>query len=322
MKTVALIPVFVLLTLPAPAKTLKDLLQTQNIPLTSFSAPELAASVQGSDSISNPQQEELVYTLASGSAQPGPAHVIKFNKATKTVLKFTLPYDATDACSGPFEGIMAMDDFTLVSTDISPSAQCVHVLDSHLAQTKTLYGFDPHDVGHNQIVLIENMVQFAAVHPERLQFADLRSGATDELYPPKGDALRAKIALENAHNIPPPSVCGPMNDPCDPQLFDEDISVATNGKDRFALIAHQSASHALAPNQTPVTVASQWTLYLYAHSQSGWLYCESEISGDEATSLIEGPSAHPWFPEVQNRCAPTLPVAADMSSTIMNPFHK
>lgn len=307
--------------LPLCAKTLKDSLVSQGIPITSFSQAELAANVQEVVTFSDSRQEELAYTVGS-DINSGPVHVIAFNKTSRTALKTALPTDPTDVCSGSLDGIMKVGDFTLISTDISPSAQCVHVLDEHLAPTQILYGFGPTGLGVDKVVFTENMIHFAPVHPERLQLTDLRHRTTMELYPPSGDALRAKLARANAEHMPSASVCAKSDDPCDPKLFDEDIAIAAGGNDHFALVADQLASHALAANTEPVTFASQWVLYLYARAGSGWLYCEREVTQADGSALaLKSSSASPsWFGDVQNRCTPSLPVAPDMSTAIMNPF--
>ncbi|MGB7189441.1 MAG: hypothetical protein WBD10_04845 [Acidobacteriaceae bacterium] len=310
-----LISALLVTSLPSPAKSLKDLLQAERIPLTSFGAAELGSTLRESVVLSNPQQETLAYTLSGSTAESSTMHVLKFDRRISELLKSAVR--ETDACSGGLESITAVDNHLLISTSISPSAQCQIVLDKNLMQTETLYGFGPERVGPDQIVLTENMIHFAPVHAERLQFADLRRRVTAELYPPKGDVLRSKLARENARNMPPAKVCQQMNDPCAPELFDESISrIATDGEGRFAFIVNQSANHATAPDEAPTTTASQNVLYIYSHGNSGWLYCEDGLGDSEAEMLTNS-----WqFGDAEGRCAPKIPVVPDMSTAFMNPF--
>ena len=198
------------------------------------------------------------------------------------------------------------------------------MLDGRLAQKTTLYGFSPKLVAPNQVVLIEDMIHFSPVHPERLQLADLKQGTTTELYPPQQDVMRAKLARENAAHMPTRDVCMKMNDPCDLHLFDEEIlGIATGDGGHFALIVNQSASHAILRGEPPVTVASQSALYIYAPSDHGWAYCETEMSNEEATMRTQASMTRSWqFNDTAERCTPSLPVLPDMSTSVMNPFSK
>jgi hypothetical protein len=246
---------------------------------------------------------------------------VRYDKKRGVLLKFD-EIDKTNNCYGSIVGVTVADSFTLLSIHLSPSAECVFVLDDQFAQKAVLYGFGPKPVAPNQVLLIEDMIHFAPVHPERLQLVDLKLGTKTELYPPKGDAMRAKLASENAAHMPTQSICMKMNDPCDPKLFDEDIAgIATGTGGRFAIIVNQWAGHATVEEQPPVTAASQSVLYIYARSDRGWEYCESAISGEEAAKRTQGVGMRSWqFDDTAGRCIPNLPVVPDMTTGVMNPF--
>jgi hypothetical protein len=243
---------------------------------------------------------------------------VKFESTNGKLLKSTV--HESEPCSGALWDMTKIDDHLLISTNISPSASCVLVLNKKLAQTQILYGFGPERVGQNQIVLTDNMIHFAPVHPERLEFVDLRRRSTSQLYPPKGDSLRARLIRENAEHMPSHQICMQMNDACDPKLFDESIDdFATNGQDHFALLVTQLATHAVPPGEPAAKAGPQWVIYIYTREIGGWKYCEKEITGAEAASM---PGLRNWkFHNVEGRCTPNQPAIPDMSTAIMNPFH-
>jgi hypothetical protein len=224
------------------------------------------------------------------------------------VLRSTLPTSPDDMCGGSVLGFDFFGVYTLVSTHINPSAGCLLILDTDLKLVHTLYGFDPVEVAPEGIVIIENMIHFAPVHPERLQFADLATGKMQELYPPKGDVLRAKLARENKREMPSHDTCARMDDPCNPQLFDEDIlSLTSDGKGQFAFIATQFANHATQADTPPETVTSQAVFYLYKLVQGSWRYCEREADASEASS-----GSHLDLKAAVGRCRPSMAVVADL----------
>ncbi len=313
------ITLILLLTFRAThADTLKQLLQSQKIPLSAFQELELNESVSG---VGADQKDLafLAYQQVKNNTLTGPLHLVIYSHATAAIRRKDLPVSDTGVCPGSPDHIQFIDEFILYSSSLSPSAECLLVLDRNLRLRKTLYGFGPLQIAPGQIVFIENMVHFSPVHPERLQFADLRTGATTELYPPKDDALRARLASENAAHMPSDETCMRMNDPCKPEEFDEDISsMGTDGKGRFAFIAVQSAQHAVQENKPSEIVPSQVVLYVYERRRNGWFYCQREIDDSEARSLQDELSSH--FDQVAVRCAPALHVVPDLSTARYNPF--
>lgn len=304
-------------SLPAPAKTLENLLLKKGIPSDSFSLSDLESPVWSSAFLNDSGQKYLAYLLSPHSGGAEDLYLVRFDSTNGKLLKSTV--HEIEPCSGALGDMTKIDDYFLVPTNISPSASCLLVLNKNLAQTQILNGFGPNRVGQNQIIFTESMIHFAPVHPERLKFADLRRGATTELYPPKGDPLRAKLARENAKHMPSHQVCMQMNNACDPKLFDESINnFTTDGQDRFALLITQSASYAVPPGEPAAKSGPQWVIYIYVGEKDGWKYCQKEISGTEAASM---PKPQNWkFQNVERRCTPDQSVIPDMSAAIMNPF--
>ena len=309
-----------LISCAAPAETLKQLLLSDAVPSKAFQEAELQQEIQAISA----KHENIVfiaYRQANKEVLSDPIRMVSYDRASGVFIRRGLELDPTDVCSGSLWSISLIEDFALISTSISPSAICTHVVDTGLNLRRTLFGFSPELVAPRQVVIIENMIHFAPVHPERLQLNDLRSGTTVELYPPKDDALRAQLAAENAKHMPSKQTCARMDDPCDPAIFDEDISAfGTDGRGRFAFIAMQSASHATRKEEPPATVASQSVLYVYIRDGNEWLYCQQKLKESEVERLSSAQKLH--FGDAVSRCTPNLSVVPDMSTAAYNPFLK
>ena len=308
-----------LMTGSGHAETLEQLLMTEKIPLRSFRVDELKQSVNGATQSDQSKIVVAYRTFNPDNIFVGPPQVIRYEKVSGQIEQRRLPIGETDGCAGAPDEVAFVDEFILVSISISPSAECTFVLNQRLVLHQILYGFRAARIAPGRIVLIEDMIHFAPVHPERLQVVDLRSGKTAELYPSLGDALRQQLTHENAQKMPPQATCREMNDPCSPGQFDEDIrSLASDGNGKLALIVVQSVSHALEKEQPPETMASQTALYLYQYVSSGWQYCEEEIDDSEIERLDQELKAN--FEKVATRCTPHLRVIPDMTTAHYNPF--
>jgi hypothetical protein len=300
------------------AETLRELLVSAHVPVSSFSDAELQQTVQGITK-SDDHRTFVAYQELKSDRLAGVPHLISYSQTSLSVLRANFRMDETDVCAGSIGEIRFAGGFKLLSTEISPSAECLLVVSDDLKTQHVFYGFSPVEVSPGLIVLIENMIHFAPVHPERLQLASLRDGKTLELYPVQGDALRAQLITEHAKHLPTPDECARMNDPCRANEFDEDIRLLeTNRAGLFAFLAFQSASHATIPGQPPVTVASQAVLYIYKQSSEGWHYCEEKI----AEAQVENTAAllQSDFARIAARCTPDQRVVPDNSTAAYNPF--
>ena len=302
-------------TLPIQAKTVRDLLAEEHVPLGSFDSTELSKTVGGFILLGGPEDLRIAFEVVERKDDPALVYVLRFSTKTGRIVKSKIQRDKTEICSGTWLGMAEADDYTLLMTHISPSAGCILALDEHLKLSWTLYGFGPTVIARNLVVVRENVTHFAPVHAERLQAYDLSRGTSTELYPPMDDALRAKLTRLNAEHMPAKMTCERMNDPCRPDLFDELVLGLTTGSGtRFAFITQQSVSHATESEQTPVTVAAQSVLYLYAPSERGWMYCQVQISDTEAAQLTKASMSRSWrFGDTEGRCTPSLPVMSDTS---------
>lgn len=301
--------------------TLREQLQDAGIPEKSFSEAELNQKVDGSETRNN-QTIYFVYIRRNGDELTGNPQVVRYNIGDNVLLRSEIKPEDENLCCGSPEGMEIVDDFLLLTFHFNPSAASVVVLDKNLKTIKTLYGFGVERVATDQVVFTENMIHFAPVHAERLQFVDLRSSAAEELYPPSNDALRTTFNEENTKRMPPDDICqSSENDLCDPQLYDDDAEiVSTNGNGGFALVANWNSSHAIKKGSDPVTIASASVLYLYEHHNNRWLFCDQKITDDEATTLIN--SRKNSYELLKSRCTPRQTVISDTTTDEFSPFPK
>lgn len=300
-------------------QTLREFLTQYEIPTSSLPAVALSQKVVPGGIARSNRYIFASWALSGAALRTWPLHVIRVNRQTRATKTGELRLRTGDVCAGSLVDVTLVDDFVLVATDINPSAQCLLVLDSSLQVRQTLYGFEPQEVEPGHIVMIESMIHFAPVHPERLQLVDLTNGKTSELYPPKDDALRAQLAARNEARMPAHEVCAQNNDPCDPKLFDETLGpFAADGRGRFAMLVDHEADHVTTSGEDQ-TIAKQSVLYLYQHTGAGWQWCESPVTEAEADQF-KAPGSRFALDDMAGRCQPTQPVVPDMTGAEMNPF--
>jgi hypothetical protein len=230
-----------------------------------------------------------------------------------------LHVDEDAECCGAPDGFSFVDDYLLLSFHYNPSASSVVVLDQRLKMVELFYGFDILRVAPNQIVVAEDMMHFAPIHPERLQYIDLNTGASLEIYPLTNDALRNRFVDDYPKRAP--EVCNRTPELCGNGDFDEGCSyLGGDGQGKFSFECDRSASYQTKEGEDSVDYASDSAIYIFAHGPSGWIHCEQLISGDEANALekLKGRG----YDKVKARCVPNLPVIPDMSTSEFSPFPK
>ena len=158
----------------------KELAQA-GIPLTSFSEAELDEAVDGTGASKQPYVY-FVYVRRNGNLLTGLPRLVRYDQSTGAILRSELQLKEDDPyCCGSPDGFEFLDDYLLLSFHYNPSAGAILVLDKDLKLLRSLDGFDVQRVAMNQLVIVENMVHFAPVHPERLQWADLSKNIALEI---------------------------------------------------------------------------------------------------------------------------------------------
>ena len=307
-----------LFTFPCCAETLQQLLVSQSIPVREFSRSELLNQVQGSAG-SDPERTVVAYRRTSDRQFVGPLLVVSYSKVAGVVHRSTVNIAENDVCQGSPQAILFVGRYVLLSISLNPSAACLFVIGPDAEVQHVFYGFSTVQVEPGRVVLLENLRHFAPVHPERLQWADLATGQTRELYPALKDPLRSRLIAKHRRKMPPRKVCMLMNDPCGARQFDESIDgLQTDGKGRFAFVAEQSANHATAAGVPPSSVASQEVLYVYQGASTGWRFCEVALNAGQVQAVKELLQSD--FARAARRCTPAIAVVPDMSTAESNPF--
>jgi hypothetical protein len=279
------------------AQTLREELQKAGIPVSSFSSAELVQGVNAA----NAQKDASIYLIYmrvdARNRFTGFPQAVRFEHGSGKVVRRELVVHDEEICCGSPLGIAFTHNYQLFEFHVTPSASVTIVADGELKPVEMLYGFGVREVAPDQVIFTENMVHFAPAHPERIMLANLRTGAARELYPPRGDALRVAFARDHEAKMPPQTVCAAMNDPCDPDYFDEDVEWASgNRTDRFVLRVSRNAVHAMKNDEEPDVVLSSQGLYLYERRPEGWFYCGVALTGGA---------------EQKADCSPERPVQAD-----------
>lgn len=301
--------------------TLREQLQTAGIPVESFGKAQLDEVVDGAGA-SHGRFVSFVYLRTRGEELIGFPQVIRFDTGSGLLLTSEVRPTDQELCCGAPDGIDFVDDYLLLSFHYNPSASSVLVLDEKLKLVQTLYGFWIRRVAPNQVVMIENMVHFAPVHPERVRLVNLIDGKSLEIYPSKNDALRNQFDKDSQARMP--SICTQRPELCDNDGFDEDCEfLGGDGNGKFAFECGRSASYQAKEGEESVTYASDDGIYLFEHKYNGWAYCERAVTADEA-KMFQGFSygkgeENRGYEIVKDRCIPNLAIVPDMSNDL-SPF--
>lgn len=288
--------------LPCGAQTLGEELSKAGVPARGFSNVELQQGVNAA-SAHDTQFSYLVYVrVDANNSFSGLPQVVRYEQKSGAVVRKELSLGGEDY--GSPLGILFTRDYELIEFHLTPSASMVAVTDRNLKPVEILYGFGMREIAPDEVIFIEDMIHFAPAQQERMMLVDLRSGAFQELYPPKDDKVRAAFANEHRAHMPAPQVCMATNDPCDPETYDEAIEfLDIDAPDRFAIRVSRDAAHAMAKDAEPDSVASDEAVYVYERRKGSWFYCSMSVGTpaqekpDCQANLAVGADGEPEFPE-------------------------
>jgi len=302
--------------LPCAAQTLADVLRAAQVPSSGFSVTELAQTIDGIHAV-NGQFTWVTYVrIGKDDGISGPPVVVRYDARTGSLQRREMPAGESEFCCGPPLDFFFTRSYALLEYHNTPSASTTLVVDPALRLTEILYGFNFREVVSDQVVFIENMVHFAPQHPERLRLVNLRTGETRELYPLKGDQLRAAFIRLNGRHMPPQHECQVADDPCDPSLFDEDVEFLSAGPCSFRIRVTRQADYRGAAASSIDEVPLEAVTYTYQFKSSQWLYCEQELLAPTLVKL-QNPNVPDAIPA---RCNPTVPAVADAKAGQTGPF--
>jgi hypothetical protein len=287
MRSIA-IPLLLACCLPlasAQTPTLREILQKAGIPGATFSKTELDQHVDAGDGRNGSFTYLTYLRVENQNNLQGPLQFVRYDSQTHRVFRSsTSAYDDAMCCGSPL-GFDFTEHYLLASFHDNPSANTVIVTDKQFHYKTTLYGFEIHPVGPDRVVFIEDEVHFAPAHPGRLVYTDLATGAALELYPSGNDPLRAAFAKIHEQHMPAKADCEKNNDPCDPDYYDEDITVLRTEPDMVRFKVHRAAAHPWLTEDGDPDGPADSAVYTIKLGPSGWKYCA--VEGDSPDRICE-----------------------------------
>lgn len=293
------------------AQTLQGELSKAGIPASGFNSAELAQTVNAASTRDGDSLYLAYMRVDANNMLTGSPQLVRFDAKSGALVRKELEAGEKENCCGSPLGIQFTAKYVLTSFHNTPSASTFLVTDKSLRLVEVLFGFDVHEIAPDVVVFTKNMIHFAPEHAERKQVIDLSSGSSQELYPPKGDALRAEFARIHEQHMPSPEACGEANDPCDPNIYDESLIYREGAKPgQFELVVSRTAEHDWVSKGEVQEWPVQIAVYTYARGKRGWLYCERDETAQRLNKSLE----HAIPPEKDQGCEPNLPVVPDSSS--------
>jgi len=300
--------------LPCRSQTpLREQLKSGGIPADSFSKAELDEIVDGA-SANNDQHIYFVYVRTKGEELIGYPQIVRYDRSNNKLLRAEIKPNDTDFCCGSPLGIAFTRSHLVVSFHDTPSASTALVVNHQLQLVEILYGFDFHEIAPDVVAFIASMVHFAPQHQERLWLADLRSGRTEEIYPPKADAMREDFSDLHERHMPPQEECMQANDPCEPDVYDESIEFLSTDRQGFTIRVERDVEHPRVTKYEHVDALFQLAQYTYRFANATWRYCEKELP-----AARNARSANTIAEQVEHACIPNLPVIAGQSDEHESP---
>jgi hypothetical protein len=217
---------------PAEAETLGSILKARGLTPPVDLAALIGQTVAQYQVLDDERDLLVVYSV--GSSQSARLYATRFERGSRTWR--TRPLDwrvsstpgalkalAPDSCRGGLSVGRFPAGF-LVNAHINPSAECTVVLSGGLAVRAVLAGWPVVTLADGRLVYQRNQIHFAPVHPVALALFDPRRLLEVPLYPrkPYQQIRVAHVARMRATYTE--AWCNAHNHPCDPDVFDEDVS--------------------------------------------------------------------------------------------------
>jgi hypothetical protein len=288
------------------AETLRDVLLRNHIPTTNLTKKELDSKVSSGAEQQFDGSVVLAYPSEKDGGMLPPLHVIRFDRANHRVLHRELSSEQIGGNDECFGSVLEISEFAgrlFVVTHINPSASCTLMLDAaRLTWQKSYLGWPVAHLGQTAIVLEEDQVQFAPVHPLRLRIIGVATKTDLEIFPPGNDPLRKEFSAALKEPLPDRKWCEENNNPCDPANFEQELRYGpgTNAAGtRFGfVVSYETQSFG---DETERTIGTWFVLYVYKKTEAGWVYCEQKL--DDAHVDDVGAQLKPNFDRVAHTCA-------------------
>jgi hypothetical protein len=191
-------------------------------------------------------------------------------------------------CFGSLLDFSAAADSFLLTTHLSPSAECTLVLSTDLALRASLYGWPVATLADGSVVYHRSEIHFAPAHPAEIAIYNRKTGRSYTIYPSKPyQAVRqAEIAKLKAFFDAHEDWCNQHNHPCDPEWFDNALDgpvVVNHQTDSLAFVIDYG-SDAGDPGAPPVTVGHRKVVYVYRYVSNEFGFQYREMLQSDATA--------------------------------------
>jgi hypothetical protein len=164
------------------------------------------------------------------------------------------------ACLGS-ASVSAVGDMLLVSTHLTPSAECTMILRPDLSMVSAFGGWEVAAIG-SVIVVERSEIHFAATHPLRLATIELATGIEHDLFPRPDDRMRNDFRRRLAA-VADYGWCREHNASCDPQQMSSDLGeVAVNVEARAVAFEVTFDSEAFGP-KADSEIGSEKYFYIF-----------------------------------------------------------
>ena len=214
---------------PGEAKTLRDVLAAEKLPLDAEALHNLNAKISSGAELNDAQQFVIAYYVldATGQLNP-PIYIDAYDRGaarwTSGAIKAGGAKDggADDNCFGSVLAVVGFSDSYALETHINPSAGCEIILSRDLKVKASLDGWIVGHFGDGGIVYHRSQIHFATVHPAEIAIYDPASKKDFNIFPHAPfQEVRMQVTRElrefyKTHQ----DYCQKANDPCDPQEFD------------------------------------------------------------------------------------------------------
>jgi hypothetical protein len=191
-------------------------------------------------------------------------------------------------CLGSAVGLESSGDSFLLSTHISPSAECTLVLSTDLAVRAALYGWPEASLADGSIVYQRSQIHFAPFHAAEIAVYSRKTGRSYTIYPskPYQAERQAEITKLTAFFDAHQDWCNQHNHPCDPELFDNalDGPVAANPQTDSLAFVIDYGSDADDPGAPPVTAGHRKVVYVYRYASNEFGFQYRELPQSDVTA--------------------------------------
>jgi len=235
-----------------------------------------AVTITSFDTANDASQFVIAYFEDTGTdSLQSPLHVLRYDRAARrwyhrdfrqgeTKAPFSAGLQPSQSFNSDCLGsasIRAVADRVLVSTHISPSAECTMILGSNLTLVSAFSGWEVAAI--DSLILVERSeIHFAATHPLRLATIDLATGIEHEIFPLADDQFGIQFR-QRLGAIADHTWCREHNASCDPQQVSMDLGkVAVNVEARAVAFEVTFDSQGFGP-RAEREIGSEKCFYLF-----------------------------------------------------------